>query len=81
MSKQILNIEWAKCHHGIEKRSLLPCEKCRQEKQDFENMVFSPNREKKTRVPILRGCKNKECFCTGACKEVIGWRNALPHEI
>ena len=23
--------------------------------------------------PILRGCKNKQCFCTGKCKEIVGY--------
>ena len=23
--------------------------------------------------PILRGCRNKQCFCTGKCKEIIGY--------
>ena len=24
--------------------------------------------------PILKGCKNKTCFCTGDCKQIIGWK-------
>lgn len=27
------------------------------------------------REPIYKGCKNKTCFCTNACKEVIGWKD------
>lgn len=23
--------------------------------------------------PIYRGCKAEECFCTGKCREVIGY--------
>ena len=23
--------------------------------------------------PILRRCKNKQCFCTGKCKEIVGY--------
>lgn len=23
--------------------------------------------------PILRGCKNRQCFCTGKCKEIVGY--------
>lgn len=34
----------------------------------------------KTKVPIYKGCPNKECFCTGDCKEVIGYRDKLPNE-
>ena len=33
-----------------------------------------------TKVPIKRGCPNKECFCTGKCNEIIGWRDKLPNE-
>ena len=33
-----------------------------------------------TKVPIKRGCRNKECFCTGKCNEIIGWRDKLPNE-
>ena len=33
-----------------------------------------------TKVPIKRGCPNKECFCTGKCNEIIGWRYKLPNE-
>lgn len=32
------------------------------------------------RVPILRGCKNSACFCTGRCHDVIGYREKLPGE-
>ena len=33
-----------------------------------------------TKVSIKRGCPNKQCFCTGKCQEVIGWRDKLPNE-
>ena len=33
-----------------------------------------------TKVPIKRGCLNKQCFCTGKCNEIIGWRDKLPNE-
>lgn len=26
-----------------------------------------------TKNPILRGYKNKQCFCTGKCKEILGY--------
>ena len=32
------------------------------------------------KVPIKRGCPNKECFCSGRCNEIIGWRDKLPNE-
>lgn len=28
-----------------------------------------------SKEPIYKGCTNKECFCTGACKEIIGWKD------
>ena len=31
-------------------------------------------------VPIKKGCPNKQCFCTGACNEIIGWRDKLVGE-
>ena len=24
--------------------------------------------------PILKGCRNKECFCTGECKKIVGYK-------
>ena len=33
-----------------------------------------------TKLPIKRGCSNMECFCTGKCNEIIGWRDKLPNE-
>ena len=33
-----------------------------------------------SKVPIRRGCPNSSCFCTGACREIIGWRDRLPEE-
>ena len=26
-----------------------------------------------TKNLILRGCRNKQCFCTGKCKEIVGY--------
>ena len=25
--------------------------------------------------PIRKGCNNGQCFCTGACHEIIGWKD------
>lgn len=34
-----------------------------------------------TKVPIKKGCPNDgQCFCTGKCNEIIGWRDKLPNE-
>lgn len=30
--------------------------------------------ENKDKVPIYRGCQNQSCFCSGKCREIIGWR-------
>lgn len=35
----------------------------------------------KKNVPILKGCPNSTCFCTGKCKEVVGYRERVPGEI
>jgi hypothetical protein len=35
------------------------------------------------KVPIKRGCPAAQqggCFCTGKCKEIIGFRDKLPNE-
>jgi hypothetical protein len=29
----------------------------------------------KGKIPIKKGCKNKECFCTGECQEIMGYRD------
>lgn len=26
-------------------------------------------------TPVLRGCPNGQCFCTGKCREIIGYRD------
>jgi hypothetical protein len=28
--------------------------------------------------PIRKGCNNDQCFCTGACQEIIGWKDKNP---
>lgn len=32
------------------------------------------------KVPIYKGCPNEQCFCTGACRKIIGYRDKLPKE-
>lgn len=32
------------------------------------------------KIPIYKGCLNETCFCTGACREIIGYRDKLPGE-
>jgi hypothetical protein len=33
-----------------------------------------------TKVPIYKGCPNKSCFCTGACRQILGYRDKVPGE-
>lgn len=44
----------------------------------YEGLNFFLSKER--RVPIKRGCPNKQCFCTGRCNEVIGYRDRIPGE-
>jgi hypothetical protein len=30
------------------------------------------------KIPIYKGCKNAQCFCTGVCREVIGFETCHP---
>ena len=32
----------------------------------------------KNQEPIRRGCVNAQCFCSGACQEIVGWRDKQP---
>lgn len=76
-----LNITWEKCNHGVEKRSFIPCAACKAERERFKSFLNKTKTEKATRIPILRGCPNKDgCFCTGACKEIVGYRDPFPGE-
>ncbi len=34
-----------------------------------------------TQEPIYQGCSNEQCFCTGKCREVIGYKNKVTGEI
>lgn len=33
------------------------------------------------RIPIYRGCQNQTCFCTGKCKEVIGYEKIKDEKV
>lgn len=48
-----------------------------QEKKNYFERLKEFQEEK---VPILKGCGNRQCFCTGACKEVVGYRDKTPEE-
>lgn len=28
--------------------------------------------------PIYKGCLNEQCFCTGRCREIVGWIEEIP---
>lgn len=72
------SIEWIKCHHGVEKRSLNGCEECRKERDDLFSAVSKKAAEAPSRIPIKRGCRvMAPCFCSGACQEIIGYRDPL----
>ena len=45
---------------------------------DFTKMV---KEQYDTKVPIKKGCPNAQCFCTGACQEIVGWRDKTPEEL
>jgi hypothetical protein len=76
----LLNIVWEKCRHGFELRHGR-CSECEKEKQDFLKVAFERRSQPPTRIPIYRGCDAKSgCFCSGACKEIIGYRDPLPGE-
>lgn len=71
-----LNIEWVKCHHGIEKRA--GCPLCEKEKSEWFRKLSDDSKKKPTRVPIYRGCSAREgCFCSGKCKEIVGYRDPI----
>lgn len=76
-----IKIEWVKCHHGVEKR--LGCRQCEEEKtqsKNYLNQIIKHKSEPPKKIPITRGCHaaaNGGCFCSGACKEIIGYRDPL----
>lgn len=34
-----------------------------------------------TKVPIKKGCPNAQCFCSGECQKIVGWRDKTPEEL
>lgn len=72
-----MEIEYIKCRH--EKELLYGCKECDAEKIALYSNISSAIK-KDTRIPILRGCPNLsqgsggQCFCTGTCKEIVGYR-------
>lgn len=71
-----LNIEWLKCYHGVLKSQ--HCEQCESERRNYLNYLHQSKDEPPKRIPILRGCgANGPCFCTGRCRDIIGYRDPL----
>lgn len=54
----------------------------RQNSDNQQNMAYNNNSavDINSKVPIRKGCSNKSCFCTGACNEIIRYRERLPNE-
>lgn len=50
----------------------------------FKKGLNDRMKEMERKVPIRKGCwgaAHGGCFCTGACHEIIGYRDKLPNEI
>lgn len=69
--------EYLKCSHGVSKGSIIPCKECEEAKQRNEGLFHSiiSDAAKDTRTPIYRGCQNKVCYCSGKCREIIGYES------
>jgi hypothetical protein len=63
--------EYLKCHHGFDKR--FGCSDCEKEKIKYLKQPDNKSNKKDDKIPIYRGCTNSSCFCTGRCKEIIGY--------
>ena len=40
---------------------------------DLASLIKNVEKTKNSKTPIYKGCPNERCFCTGACKEIVGW--------
>ena len=40
----------------------------------YQNNTELNETEKINEVTIYRKCKNEQCYCTGVCKEIVGYR-------
>lgn len=54
--------------------------KSKPEQAIYNNVVKDFLKDSKEQIPIKKGCKNPQCYCTGECQEVIGYRDKLPNE-
>ena len=86
---------WSFCETPEEKCTMNYCDEngCQNRKRnyvegnyfiaDVSSGTFNYNAMKEQtngKVAIRRGCLNQQCFCTGACQEIVGWRDKLPNE-
>lgn len=50
----------------------------------YQNLLKQFQDQRNQQVPIYKGCPNSSnhggCYCTGVCKEIIGYRDKLPNE-
>lgn len=75
-ASNLLNIEYLKCHHGVDKR--IHCHQCETENRNFLNYLHDARNEPSNRIPIYRGCQaHGGCFSTGKCKEIVGYRDPI----
>jgi hypothetical protein len=68
-----LTAVYTKCHHG---NLVKDCLLCQEEKQKYKSLLSQHQAtEKDKRIPIYRGCSSGSsgCFCSGRCKEIIGY--------
>ncbi len=77
---------YLKCVHGNLIGSFMPCKDCEERKQENLNLLSGVHNsisdsmrqlhpKKGTKIPVYRGCSNfgGACYCTGKCKEIIGY--------
>ncbi len=67
-----MEAKYLKCHHG---NLVMSCLQCAHEKGQVKTDLYNyvKTQEKDKRITIYRGCSNETCFCTGRCKEIIGY--------
>lgn len=46
-----------------------------QRKLSFSDYLLQFRKKQTEYEPIYRGCLNQQCFCSGKCKEIIGYRH------
>lgn len=51
--------------------------------KEIQDTIKKLEEQKNRKVPIYKGCPNSpgQCFCTGVCQEIIGYRDKIPGEL